>query len=116
MPFEFKETTGEWVAIRDLASAKEPVRVTKGFLVDDDANQYQGKPSPRFVVQSTVIDTGEAIRTGVGKGYSRDQKLADAAAYLDEAPEGTYLDLKFVSVAGSAYIDVELAGEGVLKS
>ena len=112
MPFVLRETSGDWVSMRALKSMGEVIRLKKGFLESDDNNQYQGEANPRFIVTSTVVSSGDEIKTGVRKGYSRDSQLLDAEQYLNEAPEGTYLDIRFVALKG-AYIGLELVGEGV---
>jgi hypothetical protein len=110
---EKPDMTGDWAAMRDLAKLKEVLRVKKGFLQSDDANSYQGENKPRWIVASTVVSSGDEIKTGVSKGYTRDIDLQDMAEHLDGSPDGAFIDFKFV-VVKSPYIGIELVdSEGV---
>jgi|ERR1051326_8375671 hypothetical protein len=102
MPFTAPTRTGSWLSLTDLAGGKNVIRVARGFLEDDPNNKFKGQDSPRYIIHGTV--DGEETMVGSLKGGSRDAFLEDAAAYLDKAPAGSYIDIGAEPVEGSRYI------------
>lgn len=118
MPFEYVEATGEWLKLQDWAAMGEPIKFTKGFLIDEPENQYKGKASPRYVIKGVASD-GTEVNVSSPKLSSNDQELGrtrllrELSEYLSTAPEGTYVELVAKSTEGSQYVALEVAGEGI---
>lgn len=89
MPFVQKDRSGSWISLRDVAQTGKTVRVVKGFLEDDDTNEYRGKVLPRHVIHGTI--EGDEYQIGSPKTGSRPADLKDMEAFLFRNPEG-YID------------------------
>lgn len=108
MPFSYDKPQGDWVTMRDLAKLGEPLVTAPGFLHDDPTNTYKGDACPRYIIQATVKSTGDAVKVSCPKGFGRDGFFEALKTYLDEHSDET-VDIKFVTVNGSNYIDVTTA-------
>lgn len=108
MGFKYDKPAGDWVTMRDLAKLEEPLVTSQGFLHDDPSNVYKGEPTPRFIIVAKVKSTGDDVKVSCPKGYGRDGFFEALKVYLDEHPSET-VDIKFVGVSGSNYIDVTTA-------
>lgn len=109
MPFEPPpKPKGDWVNMSDLAKIGATLVAAKGFLLNDPNNVFKGETVPRFVVQLKEKVTGDDVKVSCPKGYGRDSFFEALNGYLDEHPSET-VDIKFVGVSGSKYVDVEQA-------